>query len=501
MASSSFEEQSSLFMNWLASQPGVKISSKIQLADLRAQLQGRAVVATEDISEHDVLFVLPRDVLLSVENSGIIEKMPEIKELDQWIGLIVTMMAENRPESRWKPYFDVLPKEFTTPMFWPETDLEELKGTTVLAQLGKTDAEEAYRDVVLPLIKKHPAVFKGVDQSLEAYHRMGSLILSYSFDVEKQSDDSEEHNDDEEEEGNEVQEEDESEDETDHVLEIDEGGDFNMEDAEEVFEIEDSENDGDDEDGAYLKAMVPLADMLNGDSDLNNAKLFYSKENLEMRAIKPIKKGEQVYNTYGDLPNSDLLRRYGYVRFGKTKNDVVEIETKMVVESVQHGLSETNLQKRIDYMVEIDEEEDEEILDDFIQVPISSSAIPKSALLLTYILMLNPTAFRNMKKQGHKPFTSISLTELKSEEQRDLWISIIRKKLAEYKSDIVMDENLVLEVKPEVNFNLRNAIEVRLSEMRILESALTKVQQWKIKDQKRRKEFSSRAAKRARKKF
>jgi hypothetical protein len=110
--------------------------------------------------------------------------------------------------------------------------------------------------------------------------------------------------------------------------------------------------------------------------------------------------------------------------------------------------------------------------------------------------MLNPTAFRSLKKQDHDAVQSITRKELKSEEQRELWTAIIKKKLALYKTDIVTDENLILETPPEVNLNLRNAIEVRLSEKRILEAAMNKVRGWKIKDKKRRKEFSTRPSKR-----
>ncbi|KAK9360953.1 hypothetical protein V1504DRAFT_122158 [Lipomyces starkeyi] len=496
-----FDIQSDAFMDWLRGQSGVRIASKISLRDLRAQQQGRGVIASADINEGELLFSIPRSVTLSIENSGITEKVPEILELDHWIGMIVTLMAENKPDSRWKPYFDVLPKNFTTPMFWSKSDLEELSGTTVLTQLGKDDAEATYRDVVLPIVKKHPDVFGKIDHSIDAYHRMGSLILSYSFDIERegQSDENEWDGDGNEEEklveelpaveesdsdDEEVSAEAENEDENDTLNENDEG----------VIEVEEEEDNDDDQ--KFLKAMVPLADMLNGDSDLCNAKLFYSKENLEMRATKFIPERSQVYNTYGDLPNADLLRRYGYVRYGKTKNDVVEVETQLVIDSTAHRLSETHLKKRIDFMIEVDQEEDEELLDDYIQISISSSAIPTSALLLTYILMLNPTAFRSLKKQGHDAVQSITRKELKSEEQRELWTAIIKKKLALYKTDIVTDENLILETPPDVNHNLRNAIEVRLSEKRILEAAMNKVRGWKIKDKKRRKEFSTRPSKR-----
>ncbi|KAK9375095.1 uncharacterized protein V1513DRAFT_414020 [Lipomyces chichibuensis] len=496
-----FDIQSDAFMDWLRAQSGVRIASKISLHDLRAQQQGRGVVASADIHEGELLFSFPRSVVLSIENSGITEKIPEILELDHWIGMIVTMMAENKPDSRWKPYFDILPKKFTTPMFWSKSDLEELSGTTVLAQLGKDDAEATYRDVVLPIVKKYPDVFGKIDTSIDAYHRMGSLILSYSFDIEREgrSDENEwdGNGNDEEKLVEELPtvEESDSDYESAEVENEDENDTLNENDEDRI-EVEEEEDNDDDQ--KFLKAMVPLADMLNGDSDLCNAKLFYSKENLEMRATKFIPEGSQIYNTYGDLPNADLLRRYGYVRFGKTKNDVVEVETQLVIDSSPHRLSETLLKKRIDFMIEVDQEEDEELLDDYIQISISSSAIPTSALLLTYILMLNPTAFRSLRKQGHDAVQSITRKELKSEEQRELWTTIIKKKLAQYKTDIVTDENLILETPPDHNLNLRNAIEVRLSEKRILEAAMKKVREWKIKDKKRRKEFSTRPSKRSR---
>ncbi|KAG9020205.1 hypothetical protein FS842_007516 [Serendipita sp. 407] len=59
--------------------------------------------------------------------------------------------------------------------------------------------------------------------------------------------------------------------------------------------------------------MVPMADILNARYGCNNAKLFYEKEHLRMVAVRDISAGEQIWNTYGDPPNADLLRRYGYI--------------------------------------------------------------------------------------------------------------------------------------------------------------------------------------------
>lgn len=50
-----------------------------------------------------------------------------------------------------------------------------------------------------------------------------------------------------------------------------------------------------------------------------------------MRAVCPIKRGEQILNTYGDPPNSDLLRRYGHVDLVNGA-DEVELSAKLLVE-------------------------------------------------------------------------------------------------------------------------------------------------------------------------
>jgi SET domain-containing protein 6 len=56
--------------------------------------------------------------------------------------------------------------------------------------------------------------------------------------------------------------------------------------------------------------------------------LFQEEEALVMRAIKPIKAGEEIFNDYGELPSSDLLRRYGYVTDNYAKYDVAELPIK-----------------------------------------------------------------------------------------------------------------------------------------------------------------------------
>eukprot|EP00834_Sanchytrium_tribonematis_P001788 NODE_46_length_32145_cov_0.918711.p15 type:complete len:301 gc:universal NODE_46_length_32145_cov_0.918711:2675-3577(+) len=58
--------------------------------------------------------------------------------------------------------------------------------------------------------------------------------------------------------------------------------------------------------------MIPFADMLNHHSD-HNAQLFEVEDGFVMRAVKPILQGCEVFNTYGDYANIDLLLRYGFI--------------------------------------------------------------------------------------------------------------------------------------------------------------------------------------------
>ena len=58
-----------------------------------------------------------------------------------------------------------------------------------------------------------------------------------------------------------------------------------------------------------------------------------------MIAIKPIKKGEEIFNDYGQLPRSDLLRRYGYITDRYEIWDVVEVDLELIVRKAREYLN------------------------------------------------------------------------------------------------------------------------------------------------------------------
>jgi SET domain-containing protein 6 len=49
-----------------------------------------------------------------------------------------------------------------------------------------------------------------------------------------------------------------------------------------------------------------------------------------MKATQFIREGEEIFNDYGELPRSDLLRRYGYITDNYTQYDVVELRLETI---------------------------------------------------------------------------------------------------------------------------------------------------------------------------
>ncbi|KAI8150416.1 hypothetical protein BJV82DRAFT_587127 [Fennellomyces sp. T-0311] len=265
-----FEEQGQAFWQWLEKN-GATLSDGIAFKDYRtSEDAGRGVVATRDINQDEVLFTIPRNLLLSSQTSRLRQQSGMAQVLDSlsgWNPLILCLMYESQLEdSFWKPYFDVLPKDFSTPMFWNKDELEELKGTGIVEKIGKDDAEAMFAQEIQPIIKDHTDIFNADVHNVDLFHQCGSLIMAYSFNDQEEK------------------------------------------------QVEEEEDDDDDEEQEPegLLAMVPMADMLNHKTGFNNARLFHEPECLRMKAIKPISAGDQIYNTYGDLCNADLLRKYGF---------------------------------------------------------------------------------------------------------------------------------------------------------------------------------------------
>lgn len=223
------------------------------------------LVAREDIPANTILFTTPRSAVITTTTSTLCEKLPHVltkdgavfpvslddesklSDPDPWIGLVLVLIYEylQGPKSLWGPYFDVLPQNFDTPMFWSEPELDQLQASSVRSKIGKDQANATFITKVLPCVNANAGVFYADTnvrlsdgELLELSHRMASLIMAYAFDLDK--DDDEEQQD-----GN----------------------------SEEEW-VEDKE--------ASMLGMVPMADILNSDAEFN-----VSAPNHRLRGLVP----------------------------------------------------------------------------------------------------------------------------------------------------------------------------------------------------------------------
>ncbi|KAI6131503.1 SET domain-containing protein [Pisolithus croceorrhizus] len=479
---------------------------------------GRGAVALCDIPADHTLFTLPRSLTLSTRTSPLpllfgIHKWRAHKLHKNWVGLILCMMWEDARAhddvpcipgtAEWSPYMRTLPMTFHTPMFWSEDDLQELKGTAVVDKIGREDAERAYLETLLPAIEACPSLFPPSHLSrwytLEAYHRAGSRILSRSFTVSKWTSDDDPDgptlgDGDDNANGHESEGESEgpkSNDMDNHAnaslgsaMDVDEP----VTNCEVNLHLDDHDDTDDDEDDPSDVAMVPMADLLNARWRSENAKLFYEPHILRMATTKPIKKGEQIFNTYGDPPNSDLLRRYGHIdlvplnvdtkegtpstpvvslspELGVAMNtlgnpsDVVEVKADLVVDVVRlqwssEGQRDRDMTDRIEWWLE--EGGDECVW------ALPTYQFPRE--LTAFIVLLLPgTDFAAIRTKGKPPKGKQSDPKVIS-----VLADVLKRREGMYAGG--SDDKQLL-TSASLTTNKRHAIIVRLGEKQILRAA------------------------------
>ncbi|XP_056307874.1 N-lysine methyltransferase setd6 [Danio aesculapii] len=247
------------------------------------------MLAKEDIEEGHVLFSIPRDALLHQGTTKVKKVLEEgkkcLESASGWVPLLLSLLYEyTSSTSHWKPYLSLWPnfRTLDQPMFWSENERDKLlKGTgipeSVITDLRKLQDE--YNSVVLPFIKSHPDLWDPEKHNLELYKSLVAFVMAYSFQEPVEDDD---------------------------------------------------EDEDDDEKEPNLPMMVPMADMLNHISK-HNANLEYTPECLKMVSIRRIRKGEEVFNTYGQMANWQLLHMYGFAEpFPNNINDTADIKMATV---------------------------------------------------------------------------------------------------------------------------------------------------------------------------
>ncbi|PKK51727.1 hypothetical protein CI102_4258 [Trichoderma harzianum] len=436
-------QQNRAFLEWFKALPGSTFSEHIEITDLRARNAGRGIVALEDIPADTVLFTVPRNGIINMETSELKEKLPDVffhadevmevddkPQQDPWSSLILVMMFEyfKGDESKWKSYMDVLPASFETPMFWTEAELNELQASATRTKVGKTDAEKMFHAKILPVLRANHEIFPcsqsySDEDLVKLAHRMGSTIMSYAFDFQ---------NEDEEDE----------------------------KDEEEWVE---------DREPKSTMGMVPMADILNADAEYN-AHVNYGDDALTVTALRTIKAGEEILNYYGPHPNSELLRRYGYVTPKHSRYDVVELPWKLVEESLAAslGLSEEQLDSAREHL-DMDEIEDTFVLDRESNEPNPDGTFTGSARFSEI-----PEDLREQLKLLLKAIRKADPSSVVDKRKRDeIQHSVLFKALdaleSQYPTTVLDDERILS--GSGISERHRAAVTVRLGEKRLIQEA------------------------------
>lgn len=433
-----FKKNTENFLNWLVKDINVKISPKIEIIDLRDKNQGRCVMAIDNIADHEVLFEISRDAILNIETCEFSKRYPDAKEklydnVGHWEGLILVLLYELRVvgnNSRWWPYFQVFPtkEDMNGLIYWNDEELKHLEPSLILDRIGKENAQKMFAEVK-ELIKE----FKIEDESMksiqwEDFVYVASVIMSYSFDVEDYEEDKEtesENNDDQEGE----------------IIEV-------MHKGETTSVREDRR----------LKSMIPLADTLNADTKKYNANLMYDDISLKMHATKTINKGDQIYNLYGEHPNSEILRRYGYVEEDGSKYDFGEVPLSTIEKVLQTQFKNiTSMDELLKKLYVIIKEnntvqenvEFEDIVVDSCECYIDGEVPPECSLFLQILVsllqipdidkMTSEELIRYVQRVSKKCFQLLASGKI-TKKCDDIWKMCIDERLSRYSSvDPILD--------------------------------------------------------------
>ncbi|KAH7402887.1 SET domain-containing protein RMS1 [Pyrenochaeta sp. MPI-SDFR-AT-0127] len=451
-----FEDTTDRFLSWFKSVGGEFREDLLEIQDLRCRDAGRGIIAIKDIPEDTTLFTIPRNAIINVQTSELAQKIPnvfdgsldeddeDVEPLDSWGSLILVMLFEylQGEGSRWKPYIDVLPSTFDTPIFWSGSELKELEGSCLTAEkIGKQESDDMLRSRILPIVLQNPTVFypKGArqlteDELLHLAHRMGSTIMAYAFDLD---------NDNEQ-----------------------------LDDEEEGW-VEDRE-------GQTMLGMVPMADILNANADFN-AHVNHG-ENLEVTSLRAdTHAGTEILNYYGPLPSSELLRRYGYVTPEHRRYDVAEISWTLIRSTLCKHLGVTE-----DVLNGIEAELDEETLEDYFIIerdsgePSSEGRLSHPAKLLEVSSELEEQVKKVLKSLKILKPNLIPDKRKRDEIYNDVVEQALAATLARYPTTVEEDE--VLLKKSDLSKRHRMAVQVRLGEKLLLQEAKALVRDLEGKD-------------------
>ncbi|CAG5958471.1 unnamed protein product [Menidia menidia] len=218
-----------------------------------------------------------------IEEGEVLFTIPRAALLHQGTTKVSSLLEKERWTSLCSGRFNLLSQRSR------EERAELLRGTG-LPELVDTDLSNIrreYKEVVVPFMLRHPDLWSPDTHTLELYTQLVAFVMAYSF--------------------------------------------------QEPQEEEDDEDEEEEEKAPNPPVMVPMADMLNHVSD-HNANLEFTAESLKMVCVRRIAKGEEVFNTYGQMANGQLLHMYGFTEpYPSNRSETADIPVANLHKAATQG--------------------------------------------------------------------------------------------------------------------------------------------------------------------
>ncbi|KAI8982990.1 hypothetical protein BDB01DRAFT_137258 [Pilobolus umbonatus] len=303
---------------------------------------------------------IPKECILSIKTTGIANILEEAN-LEGGCALALAVLYEiaQGEQSPWYGYLQALPDQGEDlPMFWEDEEKELFSGTEMEAAIHSDldDLEDDYAELIEPILDAHPYIFHRGDNedndpySFDKFIKISTLISSRNFEVDAYHEnalvpfaDIFNHKGENEHVHFETEFEvcdacgaleycehqfldvlEDEEDEEEHKHDKD-----NSENEEWESEEED-EGDSDVEKDTELPDLDELekagVDFYEDEDDEDE-----KKDTCDMVLDRPVKKGEEIFNTYGDHPNIALLSKYGFC-YDDNHNDYISIGEDSIVD-------------------------------------------------------------------------------------------------------------------------------------------------------------------------
>jgi hypothetical protein len=300
----SFEDSS--YLDWLHSR-GVLLSG-VTLHHF-SDGSGRGVVATRTLLPGETLVSVPDSLVLLAETcaaapalrrAGLLAK--DASPRTQREALVLAIATEQRLGNRsaWAPYLAALPsaEQLHVPCLWSASELSLLAGTVCVERLrgGSTASldelpcatDVAWRDAALPLAEEEPELrLRRGAAGRRAHAHATALVAAYAFTL--------------------------------------------------------------GEGASRCQAMVPFWDALNhAHPKLASVRLRHNAAagRLEMICRRRHACGDQVWNSYGPLGQSELLRRYGFTAPGQNPHDALALCRRSLLAAAVQASDESSVRTR-----------------------------------------------------------------------------------------------------------------------------------------------------------